>query len=83
MFDTNNVVGFYTDVFGNEIDEYEQKARYTVLYEGHIFEGDTDGLNEHDYDKWEDAIALYYAYGDMIHIKDNQYDVSFDYGDWC
>lgn len=83
MFDTNNVVGFYIDAFGNEIDEYEQKSRYTVLYEGRIFEGDTDGLNVRDYDKLEDAIALYYAYGDAIHIKDNQYDVSFDYGDWC
>lgn len=31
---------------------------------------------------FEDAIALYHAYGDIIHIKDNEYDVSFDYGDW-
>ena len=82
MINTDKVIGFYTDVFGNEIDEYEQKARYTVCYEGYLFEGDTDGLNEHDYDRFEDAIALYDAYGDMIHIKDNLYDVSFDYGEW-
>lgn len=82
MINTDKVIGFYTDVFGNEIDEYEQRARYTVCYEGYLFEGDTDGLNEHDYDRWEDAIALYDAYGDMIHIKDNLYDVSFDYGEW-
>lgn len=81
MINTDKVIGFYTDVFGNEIDEYEQKARYTVCYEGYLFEGDTDGLNEHDYDRFEDAIALYDAYGDMIHIKDNLYDVSFDYGE--
>ena len=34
------------------------------------------------YDKFEDAIALYHEYGDMIHINDNEYGVSFDYGDW-
>ena len=30
MINTNNVVGFYTDVFGNEVNEYEQINRYTV-----------------------------------------------------
>ena len=82
MINTNKEVGFYTDVFGNEITEYEQIERYTVWYEGYLFEEDTDGYNEHGYDKFEDAIALYNAYGDMIHIKDNEYGVSFDYGEW-
>lgn len=82
MIDTNKVIGFYTDVFGNEIDEYEQKAKYTVWYEGYLFDGDTDGYNEHDYDNWEDANALYDAYGDMIHIRDNEYGVTFEYGNW-
>lgn len=82
MINTDKVVGFYTDVFGNEIDEYEQKAKYTVWYEGYLFEGDTDGYNEHDIDRWEDAIALFHTYGDMIHIRDNEYDVTFSNGDW-
>ena len=82
MIDTDNVIGFYTDVFGNEIDEYEQIERYTVWYVGCLFDGDTYGYNEHGYDSWEDAIALYDVYGDMIHIKDNYYGVSFDYGEW-
>ena len=82
MVNTDKVIGFYTDVFGNEVDEYEQIERYTVWYEGHLFEGDSDGLNEHGYDKWEDAIALYVAYGDMIRIRDNRYDVTFEYGEW-
>ena len=30
MINTNKEVGFYTDVFGNEITEYEQIERYTV-----------------------------------------------------
>ena len=82
MINTNKVIGSHIDVFGNEINEYEQIERYTVWYEGHLFEGDSDGLNEHGYDKWEDAIALYVAYGDMIRIRDNRYDVTFEYGEW-
>lgn len=82
MINTDKVIGSYIDVFGNEINEYEQIERYTVWYEGHLFEGDSDGLNEHGYDKWEDAIALYVAYGDMIRIRDNRYDVTFEYGEW-
>lgn len=82
MINTDKVIGFYTDVFGNEIDEYEQKAKYTVWYEGYLFDGDTDGYNEHDIDNWEDANALYDAYGDMIHIRDNEYGVTFEYGEW-
>ena len=82
MINTNKVIGSYVDIFGNEINEYEQIERYTVWYEGYLFEGDSDGLNEHGYDKWEDVIALYVAYGDMIRIRDNRYDVTFEYGEW-
>lgn len=82
MVATSKVVGFYEDVFGNEIDEYEMIERYTVWYEGHLFDGDKDGYNEHNYDSFEDAIELYNFYGDMIHIRDNEYGVSFDYGEW-
>ena len=70
MIDTAKVIGFYVDVFGNEIDEYEQIERYT------------DGINEHGYDSWEDAIALYNFYGNMIHIEDNKYGMTFSNGDW-
>ena len=82
MIDTGRIVGFYTDVFVNEIDEYEQIERYSVFYDGKIFEEDTDGYNEHGYDNWLDAIALYDAYGDMIHIRDNKYGITFEYGEW-
>ena len=64
------------------MDEYEQIKRYTVWYLGYLFDGDTIGYNEHGYDKFEDAIALYHTYGDMIHITDNEYGVTFDYGEW-
>ena len=82
MIDTDKVIGFYTDVFGNEINVYEQKAKYTVWYNGFLFEGDTDEYNEHDFDNWDYAITLYRIYGDIIHIRDNEYGVSFDYGEW-
>ena len=82
MVSTNKIIGFYTDAFGNEIDEYEQIEKYTVWYEGKLFEGDSEGFNEHHYDKWEDAISLYHTYGDMIHIKDNEYGCTFDCGEW-
>ena len=83
MVSTGKVIGFYTDIFGDEIYEYEQIEQYTVCYKGHLFEGDTDGYNFHNYDRWEDAIELYYAYPDLhISIKDNEYDVTFEDGEW-
>lgn len=84
MVDTNKEIGFYTDVFGNEITEYEQIERYTVNYKGFIFEGDTDGWNELNTDKWEEAYEFYNIYSnDMeVYIRDNEYGILFSYGDW-
>ena len=82
MINTEKVIGFYTDAWGNEIDVYEQTERYTVWYEGQLFEGDKAGYNEHGFDRWEEAIALYHTYGDIIHIRDNEYGCSFDNGEW-
>ena len=84
MVSTVKVIGFYTDVFGNEIDEYEHVEKYSVCYKGHIFKGDTDGYNTFNTDKWEDAIGFYNTYAnDMeVFIKDNEYDVTFADGDW-
>ena len=31
---------------------------------------------------WIVYLVIYHAYGDMIHIKDNEYGVSFDNGEW-
>lgn len=58
------------------------EKRYTVWYEGALFEYDTDSFNAHGYDTWEEAIALYYLYGDMIHITDNEYGCTFEFGEW-
>ena len=82
MVNTSKVIGFYTDVFGNEIEEYEQVERYTVWYKGILFSGDSDGYNEHGYDNLDECMNLYNLYGDMIHIKDNYYGLCFDNGEW-
>ena len=82
MVSTSKVIGYYTDVFGNEIDEYEQVERYTVLYKGILFYGDSEGYNEHGYDNLDEAMNLYNVYGDMIHIIDNETGLRFDYGEW-
>ena len=82
MIRTEKVIDTYTDLFGNEVDVYEEVEKYTVWYEGAIFAEDSEGLNTHNYDCWEDAFALYHAYGDMIHISDNEYDITYEYGEW-
>lgn len=84
MINTSKEVGFYTGVFGREITEYEQIERYTVRYKGNVFQGDTDGWNSFNTDNWDEAIGFYYAYESTmeISIKDNEYDVVFEDGDW-
>ena len=81
MINTEKVIGFYTDVFGNEINEYEQIERYSAFYKGKIFEGDKNGLNEVRFDNFEDAMAFYHSYPDVT-IKDNEYDMYFANNDW-
>lgn len=82
MVNTNKVIGFYTDVFGNEIEEYEQLEQYSVCYKGYLFDGDSDGYNVHGYDRWEDAKNIYDAYPDIVSIKDNEYGITFAHGEW-
>lgn len=83
MINTEKVIGFYTDVFGNEIDEYEQTTRYSVWYKGTFFEGDTEGWNECGFDSWEKAKELYNAIGtEDVYITDNEYDCTFSNGEW-
>ena len=57
-------------------------GRYTVSYEGYLFVGDSDGLNFHDYDRWDEVSSLIDAYGDIIHVHDNEYGISFGHGEW-
>ena len=82
MINTERVIGYYNDIFGNEINEYEQIERYTVMYKGFLFEGDSDGYNKHNFDRWEDAYTIYQAYPDIVSIRDNEYGVTLEDGEW-
>ena len=87
MVNTNKVVGFYTDAFGNEVEIYEEVSRYSVYYKGYICYEDKDGdnWNQADFDCWEDAKSFYdfYAYREnRMYIEDNQYEVTYKDGEW-
>ena len=58
-------------------------SRYIVAYEGYLFFGDKEeGINRHDYDRWEDVQQLIWAYPDIITVYDNYYDVTWEKGEW-
>lgn len=85
MVETEKVIGFYTDVFGVERDIHEEVERYTICYKGKLFDGDRDGWNSYNCDKWEFALGIYElltAKGVECYITDNQYDVVFRDGEW-
>ena len=83
MINTEKVIGFYTDVFGNEIDEYEQTYKYSVCYKGALFDGDTDGWNEIGFDSWVQAKEIYNMLnGKDVYITDNEYDCTFRDDEW-
>ena len=83
MINTEKVIGFYTDVFGNEIDEYEQIEKYSVCYKGALFDGDTDSWNELRFDSWEKAKEIYNMLnGKDVYITDNEYGCTFRDDEW-
>ena len=56
--------------------------RYTVIYDGYLFEGDSTGTNRMDTDHWEDVQGMINAYGEWITVKDNEYDLTWEKGEW-
>lgn len=68
----------------NMFDEEGVKigCRYTVCYEGYLFVGDSDGLNIHYYDRWDEVQSLMRAYPDIIEVHDNEYGVTWQGGEW-
>lgn len=48
--------------------------RYKVVYEGHIFEGDSDGLNVRYSERYEDVSWMLNAY-DGVEIIDTYYNI--------
>lgn len=68
----------------DDLLEFERKeSRYTVSYIGYLFEGDKlCERNYHDIDSWKEVEELINHYGDMIHVDDNYYGVSWENGKW-
>ena len=56
--------------------------RYTVSYDGVLFDGDTEGLNVHHYERWEDAIWVYNGYPDIVMIEDTETGMTLFHGEW-
>lgn len=83
------------DVFGNGDLPYchfsggeapceveEQPMKYTVKYEGFLFEGDGDGWNIHETDSHDEAFGIADAYPDIVYVDDNEYGVTYHNGEW-
>lgn len=74
---TDRVVDSYVDVFGNEIDVYEEVCRYVVGWE------ECGEWVKHECKNERDAWDLYYAHeNDRARLYDNQYGISFYDGEW-
>ena len=58
---------------GNSPKELKMK-RYKVVYDGYIFEGDSDGLNVRYAERYEDVSWMLNAYDD-VEIIDTFYDI--------
>ena len=58
---------------GNSPKELKMK-RYKVVYEGYIFEGDSDGLNVRYAERYTDVSWMLNAYDD-VEIIDTYYNV--------
>lgn len=79
-----------------DAENHWHNVPYTLCYEGFLFDGDTDGWNAHEYDRWEDAVSILNSYkhyveeGQMdMYIKHNEYGVTLSYNpnskewEWC
>ena len=70
-----------------EVWELENDSRYTISYDGFIFDGDskeeTNYINTDNHSFVTDMINNYGQYEDLnLHIKDNYYGISWWLGEW-
>ena len=76
---------YYDEWLQQDVEVDQEESRYTLCYQGNCFDGDCDGWNFHDYESWEEVIALYDAmieYYDDVAIRDNYYGVTLQHGEW-
>lgn len=64
-------------------DDEDEMARYTVWYEGIIFDGDAeDGINEHNCETFAEAMKIYERYPEFVAVHDNIYNATLWDGEW-
>lgn len=60
----------------------EGEGEYKVMYEGYIFDGDTDGLNVHYYEDWSEVKSLLDYYGDVMRVEHVISGAVWEDGEW-
>ena len=81
--DYNFMDDYNYDYDGCDEESFAHEPGYTIIYEGHLFEGDKpEGLNFHDMDNWDEVHSLMVCYHDVITVKDNCYGVMWKDGEW-
>ena len=57
-------------------------SHYKIMYEGYIFDGDTDGLNVHYLEDWSSVTSILDYYGDCITVEDLISGAVREDGEW-
>lgn len=60
----------------------EGEGEYKVMYQGYIFDGDTDGLNVHYYEDWSEVKSLLDYYGDVMAVEHVISGAVWEDGEW-
>lgn len=75
------------DEYYDEMNEYfdSMPLKYSVVYSGAYYCGDSDSYNCFDTDSFDKAMEVYRdvcQYDEEACIKDNYYGVTFSHGEW-
>lgn len=55
---------------------------YTIIYEGYLFDGDTEGFNKHDYNSWDEVKSILENYPSVT-VRNNVWGIYLVNGEWC
>lgn len=55
---------------------------YTIIYEGYLFDGDTEGFNKHDYNNWDEVKSILED-NPSITVRNNVWGIYLVNGEWC
>lgn len=64
-------------------DSYKgEGSHYKIMYEGYVFDGDTDDLNVHYLEDWSSVASILDYYGDCITVEDLISGAVWEDGEW-